>query len=157
MRPHLLYLWYVLRHKWYVFIECCHFGLPWAGLTHDLSKLTPAEWLPYVNFFYNHSSVKSIRDEQQAAFDAAWNHHQKVNPHHWQYWVMLFDTGSQRVLPIPDRYRKEMIADWRGASRAIKGTDNTVEWYLLNYDNMQLHAETRQWVNDTLGLPGRLP
>lgn len=31
MKPHLQYLWYVLRHKWFVFVECCSLGIPLQG------------------------------------------------------------------------------------------------------------------------------
>ena len=49
---HLKYLCYVLRHKWYVFIECCKLGIPVRGLVHDLSKFRPSEWFPYANFIH---------------------------------------------------------------------------------------------------------
>lgn len=41
VKGHLAYLWYVLRHKYFVFVECCRLGVPWRGLVHDLSKLSP--------------------------------------------------------------------------------------------------------------------
>lgn len=53
MMPHLRYLWYVLRHKWYVFQAGRVLKVPvWQLLMHDLSKFTPAEWFPYVAYFY---------------------------------------------------------------------------------------------------------
>lgn len=36
------YLSYIIRHKWFVFIAACKLGIPWRGITHDLSKLMPA-------------------------------------------------------------------------------------------------------------------
>jgi hypothetical protein len=54
--------------------------------------------------------------------------------------------------PMPDLYRREMLADWRGAGRAINGTDNTAQWYTANRDKMVLHPDTRAWVEDQLGL-----
>jgi len=60
-------------------------------------------------------------------------------------------TGSLKVLPMPDRYRREMLADWRGAGLA-QGTPDTVKWYKANRDKMQLHPETRAWIEERLGL-----
>jgi hypothetical protein len=144
---HWKYLRYVLRHKWYVFQACLAYGLVWAGIVHDLSKFRPREWLPYAEFFYGikHPGAKE-------RFDMAWNHHQKSNPHHWQYWVLQEDGGAVKILDMPMRYRQEMIADWRGAGRAITGKDGTANWYLRNKEKMQIHPLTRQWIERELGL-----
>lgn len=55
------------------------------------------------------------------------------------------------ALPMPHRYRKEMLADWIGAGRAL-GKPNTWEWYNSNKRNIQLHPETREWVENQLSL-----
>lgn len=54
--------------------------------------------------------------------------------------------------PMPDVYRREMLADWRGAGMAITGKDKTAEWYCKNRDKMKLHPETRKWIEDRLGI-----
>ena len=41
----------VLTHKHYVFKFCCRVGIPWQGLTHDLSKFSPTEFIPSVKYF----------------------------------------------------------------------------------------------------------
>jgi len=35
---YLIFLNYLIRHKWYVFVECCRYGVPWRGISHDMSK-----------------------------------------------------------------------------------------------------------------------
>jgi hypothetical protein len=169
MTKHLKYLKYVLRHKWYVFQECYKAGIPWRGLTHDLSKFLPSEWFPYTEYFYGaekpsvynfHGDCRNqlliagykFKEDVEREFDVAWLHHQKRNLHHWQYWVLQKDDGSQQVLPMPDIYRKEMLCDWRGAGKAIKGFDDTRNWYLTNRNKMLLHPVTRKWVEDELGV-----
>ena len=159
MRAHLAYLRYVLRHKWYVFLECRNLGIPWLGTVHDLSKFRPSEWFPYVHYFYNpDGSFISRRDKAgyyrppptgDASFDFAWLLHQKRNRHHWQWWILPEDEGGIKVLPMPGRYRREMLADWRGAGRAL-GTPDTIAWYHANHDKMQLHPNTRQWLEAQL-------
>ncbi len=52
MNKHLNYAGYILRHKWFVLVECAKRGILWRGLMHDMSKLLPSEWVPYANFFY---------------------------------------------------------------------------------------------------------
>lgn len=158
MKPHLKYLAYVLRHKWFVFLAAWRLGVPWLGLVHDLSKFRPSEWRPYVAFFHG-KKAKPRRDSTgyykptdtgDAAFDFAWLLHQKRNRHHWQWWVLPDDGGGLKVLPIPDRYRREMLADWRGAGRA-QGTPDTLKWWLANNHKMRLHPETRAWLEAQLG------
>ena len=43
-----------------------------------------------------------------------------------------------------------MVADWKGAGRAIHGKDETLEWYEANKHNMVLHVDTRLWVEEVL-------
>jgi len=191
------YLWQVLRHKWFVFLECCKLGVPWLGVTHDLSKFRPSEFFPYARYF---RGGKSPNDEPHGIdFDYAWLNHQKRNKHHWQYWILMNDnpkpanwtiqehsmgnspilayqgdplllcefelrrddaihTLANRVLrdvctrlnkvqplPMPDRYRREMLADWRGAGRAY-GNPDTRQWYEENKCKIILHDNTRAWL-----------
>jgi hypothetical protein len=219
------YLKYVIRHKWYVFIECCKLGIPVRGLLHDLSKLLPSEFFPYAQYFYGnnfpneqwhgdirlHIPYKWTVDSVKEAFDLAWLKHQKRNLHHWQYWLLVMDRSnkeftiqamgdgypmflsrnnrylamfddsilfkedkvlpnfnndnaykyakeiqdrlnkSPQILDMPLKYRKEMLADWRGAGRAINGKDDTNSWYLKNISNILLHHNTRVWIEKALG------
>lgn len=162
---HLRYLQYVLRHKWFVFLWCCHYGIPWLGIVHDLSKFHPREWFPYVDKFYggkyperHHGDARNWFDDEYTQswvdrrFDEAWNHHQKRNPHHHQYWVLREDSGKVKCLRIPHHYRLEMLADWNGAGEAINGKVDTRNWYLKNRTNMLLHPDTRLWIERMLGI-----
>ncbi len=123
-------------------------GIPIAGILHDWSKFTPSEWFPYVQFFYGDPKD---RLREQSKFDFAWLLHQIRNPHHWQWWVLPEDGGETKVLPMPDRYRREMLADWRGAGMA-QGSPDTARWYQRNQVKMLLHPDTREWVEKELGL-----
>ena len=158
MERHWKYLKYVVRHKWYVLIECCKFGIPIRGLLHDLSKFKPAEWFPYVDYFYGDKPSPRSADGSYDPlsvgedFDYAWLSHQHCNKHHWQYWILWGDLGRTKCLPMPLRYTKEMLADWRGAGKALSGKDDTLNWYQLNKDKMQLHEATRIWIEQQLWL-----
>ena len=78
-------------------------------------------------------------------FDFAWLLHQKRNRHHWQWWILPEDDGGVKILPMPEPYRTEMICDWLGAGRAL-GTPSVNAWYKKNGSKMQLHPDTRAWV-----------
>lgn len=157
---HLKYASYILRHKWFVFMAACDLGIPWLGFIHDTSKLSPDEWIPYAWHFYG-PGARNRRDSTgyykptdtgDAAFDFAWMLHQKRNKHHWQWWLLPEDDGGTKILPMPDRYRREMLADWRGASKAQGYGGNVTKWFLTNRSKMQLHPDTTRWLEDQLGL-----
>jgi len=150
---YLKYLSYVIRHKWYVMIECFKVNLWWQGIIHDLSKLLPSEFFPYANYFYWNNNQK--RDETgyykptdtgDKAFDFAWLLHQKRNKHHWQWWILPEDEGGIRILDMPLKYREEMLCDWRGAGRAQGYGDNTKDWYEKNKNRMLLNNKTRDYI-----------
>jgi len=147
----------VLRHKWYVFIECCKLGIPWRGIMHDWSKFSPGEWRPRVEAYARgrHSllDAEGNIDPQKVseALALSWLRHYHSNPHHWQWWVVVLDNGTTRVLPMDDAHRREMLADWNAIEIAL-GTNDTPGWYIKNREKMLLHPETAAWVEKQLGL-----
>lgn len=172
MKRYFAYLWYVLRHKWFVTIECWKSGLFWRGLLHDASKFRPSEFLPYARHFYNpDGSKRSARDKTgyykptdtgDSEFDFAWFLHQKRNDHHWQYWIIP-DDGSKEItlnqagnilyklklLKMPEKAVREMICDWIGAGKA-QGTPGTDVWYAKNGDKLIFHPQTRILIESLL-------
>jgi hypothetical protein len=160
MTAHWQYFKYVLQHKWYVFYAGLWMGIPiWRLIFHDWTKFLPVEWGPYVAFFYGHGMTRGqaaalnynfpVDDATELAFEYAWNHHQNHQDHHWQHWIRFGDDGSILALPMPDVCRREMLADWIGAGKAL-GKPKTWEWYEANKDKMKLHPETRAWIETEL-------
>lgn len=159
MRAHWAYFKYVFRHKWFVFRGCLLLGVPLhQAIIHDWVKYMPVEWFAYVRWFYGHKPdekeerltesmgiVIRTRAEMKADFDRAWNHHQKTQPHHWQYWLLITDSDEPRLkpLPIPQRFVLEMVADWYGAGMAISGVMDVEPWYLENKNKIILEDGTR--------------
>lgn len=167
MNKYIQYLNYLIKHKWYVGIECLKQGLYLQAFTHDLSKIFPSEYIPYANFFYgNNHNITRGRDKTgyykptdtgDNAFDFAWLLHQKRNKHHWQWWILPEDEGGLKILEMPDKYRKEMFCDWIGAGKAQghfspknDPLKETRAWWKVNNHKMQLHPETRKWVEGVL-------
>lgn len=142
MRRHLSYLKYLLRHKYYVFVAGRLTKAPiWNLLVHDASKFLPSEWFPYAEAFYRPDGTS--RWVESLEFNLAWLAHIKRNPHHWQHWVLLEDSGATVPLPMPDVYIREMVADWAGAGRAISGRWDLPQWYAANKKKMLLHPTSR--------------
>jgi len=112
MKKYLLYLIYVLDHKWLVFRECVELGIFWRGVTHDFSKFSRAEFKAYANHFYG---VKTR--ETDLAFGRAWEHHKGHNAHHWQYHVKNGSVQEMRTADV-----LEMIADWRAMAKRSGGS-----------------------------------
>jgi len=157
MKKYVQYLSYIVRHKYYVGKECFKVGLYWRGLKHDISKLMPREFFPYTDHFYNNKS--RIRDKtgyydplmQPDAFKVAWLHHQSLNDHHWQYWVLPNDVHDITFIPMSDDAILEMICDWMGAAQAQgKSREDVVNWYDVNKNKLRMHFKSREKVEALL-------
>jgi len=153
MIKYFKYLHYVLKHKYYVFIECCKLGIPLIGLIHDWSKLRPSEFFPYANHFFGPGSngMQTGRDKsgcydpwnlEDIKFKFALFLHLKRNKHHWQWWI-LSSTNEEKLMEMPDKYFKEMLADWKGAAKAIGNNMPTKVWYVKNSHNLKFALRTR--------------
>ena len=149
MKKYLKYLKYLIRHKWFVMIECFKIGLYWQGIVHDMSKFLPNEFFPYVNYFQDHTTTFH-ESGQDIKFDTAWLKHIHRNPHHWQYWVIEECNGDTKILPMKPKYREEMLCDWAGAGKAQNNPDSVAQWYEKNKDKMKFHSETEKWLQDKL-------
>ncbi|MCK9596677.1 DUF5662 family protein [Candidatus Pacearchaeota archaeon] len=149
---YLKYFWYVLRHKYYVFIECRKEGILWRGITHDLSKFLPDEFISYAKYFYSDYSKLDEYDKLSLlkAFNKAWLKHIHRNPHHWQYWILHFDDGGYEAIYMYGDYTKEMLCDWIGAGKSIKGGLPVLEWYKRNKFNQIIHRLSREWIERSL-------
>ena len=148
MIKHAQYASYVIRHKAHVFLAACRLGVLVRGLLHDWSKLPPDEWIPYADFFCGLFDPDYVVARQRR-LDAAWLRHQHRQDHHWQHWVLRNDDGTTVTLEMSDGARREMLADWIGAGRAL-GKPDTAAWYAANRDRMVLGPETRRWIEHEL-------
>ena len=118
---------------------------------HDASKYEDEEWYPYLHHFYPSNTGKDNED----AYDKAWNHHQKCNPHHWQYWILQKDSGEQKILDMPENYVIEMLCDW--SSFKYKNPESTANrWYNDNKDKMLLSDNTKKIIEKYLSLAPEL-
>lgn len=144
------YFCYLVGHKWNVFIECLKSGQFIHAITHDLSKFLPSEFIPYAIFFHSKDRYNNykIGDEKDPNFKQGWLLHQKRNKHHWQYWICITRKDEIEPMPIPPKYVKQMITDWRGMARKFGG--NPKDFYQKNKDTMIFHPKTMEVIESML-------
>lgn len=141
MRRYWAHLRREMWHKWYVFMASCRLGVPWLGIVHDWTKFSPSEFGPYARNYYTKDGKQLPKREARTdEYAVALLHHFNFNKHHPEYWV-LFGTA----IPMPDRYRREMLADWYG----YEGTNGvpTRDLYLKLRNGIRLHPDTKAWVD----------
>ena len=110
-------------------------------ITHDKSKYYNDEYDAYDEYFYPSDGSKVGEDpKRKEAFQYAWLHHQNTNPHHWQYWVLIQDDGTTKPMNIPEKYIKEMIADWSSFAYLNKRPEDLTEWYASHREKQRSYA-----------------
>ena len=113
---------------------------------HDSSKYEDEEFYPYLHHFY----PSEAGADNEVFYDRAWNHHQKSNPHHWQYWILQKDSGSQKILDMPEEYIIEMLCDWSSFQYVTDSESTANNWYSKNKDVMILSDNTKAIVEKYL-------
>lgn len=144
---------HILKHKWFVMLECFKVGLFWHGITHDISKLLPSEFIGYSeNFFSDKFELRRIAEElpfgalSEDKFKKAWLLHQHRNKHHWDYWV----NSDGKPIPMPLKNVRQMVCDWKAMSQQLGGT--ALEFYHTpkKRDGMKLHHLTVELIEGLL-------
>ena len=106
---------------------------------HDASKYDKEEFDGYRQWFY----PKEGEEKNKEVFQAAWHHHYRNNPHHWEYYV-----DHEKASPMPKLSIAEMILDWIAMSMKFK--NSPADWYNQNKDNILLHKDTKDKTESVL-------
>ena len=113
----------VTKHRWIVFQQCAKCGYFWQGLTHDLSKLSVAEFASSARYFQGCRSPIEA-EKAKKGYSAAWLHHKGRNRHHFEYWTDYSLTGEGIAgVEMPAKYVAEMFCDRLAASKTYRGAD----------------------------------
>lgn len=144
----------IFIHKYYVFLAAIDAGIPFRGLLHDLSKLSPIEFFMSAKYYTgDRSPIDNEKDEK--GYSYAWLHHRGRNPHHWEYWIDNLSTGGH-ALKIPLKYVIEMLCDWIGAGKAYDKLNWNRETpfkrfiHLYNSGKIKLHIDTYSFIFQVL-------
>lgn len=152
MKKYFLHLKTILKHKWFVMVECFKVGLYWQGIIHDLSKFMPVEFFSSARYFQGDKTPIEA-EKAELGYSRAWLNHKGKNKHHWEYWVDWHD-GKIYFCPIPRKYVLEMACDMVGASKAyLKGKfspEEPYKYYLKNKNSFLMRAESKLYLEKLL-------
>lgn len=136
----------VNKHRREVRKLCFKCGLYWQGLTHDLSKYSPVEFINGVKFFTGKGSPH-MGERTKYGYSKAWLNHKGHNKHHAEYWQDIRPNGKTEPINMPRKYLVEMICDRVAASKIYlkdKYTDKAPwEYYESHRDENQFSTNTR--------------
>ena len=138
----------ITKHKIEVAKLCFKIGLVKQGLTHDLSKYSPTEFLMGARFYQGFRSPNAAEREFRG-YTEAWLHHKGRNRHHFEYWLDLSDDPGMRLkpAPMPTRFVLEMLCDRIAASKTYKGAEysdaDPLAYYERSKGHVIMHPETR--------------
>lgn len=107
----------ITKHRHMVMKHCFKAGIIWRGLLHDLSKYSPAEFIPGVIYYQGNRSPNE-REREVSGYSKAWLHHKGRNRHHFEYWND-YNCVTKKTEPVkmPDIYIFEMFCDRVAASK----------------------------------------
>jgi len=104
----------ITYHRQLVMKYCFRVGLYWQGLTHDLSKYSPTEFLVGAKYYQGDRSPNNAEKEAKG-YSSSWLHHKDRNKHHFEYCMDYNMPGtSDKLLEgvrMPVRYVVEMFMD----------------------------------------------
>jgi hypothetical protein len=118
------------------------------ALIHDISKFYPTEYALYQYEFFGSAPNDRHDPVTKSRAHFAFKMHYKRNKHHWQYWVT--DWKRRTAQEMPEKYVREMVADWMGAGRAYAGTWDISHWFNRHFHEAILDFDTRYMVYNIL-------
>ena len=136
----------VHHHRALVRKGCFRVGLYRQGLTHDLSKYSPTEFLRGAHYYQGIRSPNAAEREEKG-YSEAWMHHKGRNRHHYEYWTDMSPT-THRYEPVdmPRRYLVEMVMDRRAACMTYQGKNyhpgSELEYLEKSRERLLMHPET---------------
>lgn len=135
----------VHEHRKLVRNGCFKVGLYYQGLTHDLSKYSPSEFLVGLKYYQGYQSPNNAERDVKG-YSSAWLHHKGRNKHHYEYWIDYSSRiGGMVPVRMPDKYIVEMYMDRIAASKTYN-KDKYTDAYPLEYykkgKNFQLIEES---------------
>ncbi len=145
----------ITRHKFLVMKGCFAVGLYWQGITHDLSKYLPTEFLVGARYFQGDRSPNNAEREEKG-YSSAWLHHKGRNRHHYEYWLDYSTRVRGGVIPVemPPQYVAEMLMDRIAASKVYKGAAykdiDPLRYFQSGKEVQMMHEDTKKLLEKLL-------
>lgn len=138
----------ISHHKKLVMEHCFKVGLYYQGITHDLSKYMPVEFLAGARYYQGNRSPNDA-ERKAKGYSAAWLHHKGRNKHHLEYWIDYSATGDHMLAGIrmPEKYVVEMFCDRMAASKTYRKEQycdsDPYEYYVHSKQAYLMHPESQ--------------
>ncbi len=138
----------ITYHRLLVRQGCFRVGLYWQGLTHDLSKYSPTEFLVGVRLYQGDRSPNAAEREEKG-YSEAWMHHKGRNRHHYEYWTDMHPvTRRYEAVPMPRKFLVEMVMDRRAACMVYQGKNyhpgSELEYLQRSKERLLMNEKTLQ-------------
>lgn len=139
----------ITKHKIEVMKNCFRAGLYLQGITHDMSKYSPSEFLRGVKYYQGNKSPNDA-ERRENGMSRAWLHHKGRNRHHFEYWIDydLNSGGKISGLEMPVNYVVEMVCDRIAACKIYKKDEYTDSSALEYFENSKgryiMHPKTEE-------------
>ncbi|MCR5650563.1 MAG: DUF5662 family protein [Lachnospiraceae bacterium] len=143
------------EHRAEVRRGCFAVGLYFQGLTHDLSKYSPVEFIEGCRYYQGYRSPNNAEREDKG-YSESWMHHKGRNRHHYEYWIDYTAEAAEKdnkkggMVPVkmPKKYLVEMFMDRLAASRVYnkgKFTDDMpLKYFEKSMDRIMMHPDTKK-------------
>ena len=139
----------ITYHRWLVLKGCFRCGLYRQGLTHDLSKYAPVEFIVGARYYKGDMSPNNS-ERMAKGYSSAWLHHKGRNKHHIEYWVDYSMNKGEALagMRMPDRYIVEMFVDRVSAAKVYQKdayTDaSALKYYERGREKTIIHPEVEE-------------
>ncbi len=139
-------------HRFNVMKLCFKAGLYWQGLTHDLSKYSPTEFIPGAKYYQGNRSPNE-KERELMGYSPAWMHHKGRNRHHIEYWND-FNLITKRPEPVqmPRKYVAEMFCDRVAACKTYQKDKYTCHSALDYFTRRKAHRWIHPQTEADLGM-----
>ena len=144
----------ITRHRHEVMKNCFRAGIGFQGIFHDLSKYSPAEFIPGA-MYYQGTRSPNEQEREAIGYSKAWMHHKGRNKHHYEYWNDFnVKTKREEGVKMPPRYFVEMLCDRVAASKIYCGDsykdDSPLNYFLSKKGRVMINPETERDLEEML-------
>lgn len=148
------HFWTITRHRHKVMKHCAKAGIFLQGLRHDLSKYSPAEFVPGVKYYTGKYSPNE-GERREYGYSSAWMHHKGRNKHHFEYWIDYnLETHRNEPVEMPYCYVAEMFCDRVAASKIYNGKNykqtDPLAYFERRKPHRSIHLKTRDEIEKLL-------
>lgn len=138
----------VHHHRALVRKHCFRVGLYWQGLTHDLSKYAPVEWIPGVKYYQgNRSPNEAERPPKATAAHGCTTKGETGTIWNIGSIILRWVATGLAGMEMPVKYVVEMFCDRMAASKTYRGAayrdSDPLDYYLHSRDHYLIHPHTK--------------